>query len=89
MNDIKTYIGLNTAFIMTDRHGLSLSDVLLECKLNNIRINWIKFVDDALKHGWKKRTILSRIEEACIEVFCKDYSDIVIKKLIKIFIELR
>jgi len=72
---------LSGVFLFVGTLGLPLTDVLFKCKESGFVIDWINFYEDALKDGYKSQTVLSKIEEAVVDVFGKKYKDNLLKRL--------
>ena len=49
-------------------------------------IDWIDYVENALKHGEKISSVLSRIENALTDIFDREYSKIIVDRLKKILL---
>lgn len=44
--------------------GLPLDIIMSILEENNMIVDWIDFYQEGLKHGWKVKTLLNRIETA-------------------------
>lgn len=44
-------------------------------------IDWIDFIEYTIEKNWKVTQTISKIEESLVDVFGKEYSDEVIKRL--------
>jgi len=66
---------------MYDTHGLPVSMILDACLAKNIVPSWLHFYEEAFKAGWTHKKIIAEIGEALLDVFEKDYHDIVINNL--------
>jgi len=58
-----------------DSQGLPLQFVLDELNKNNCLIDWVDFIEYTIVKNWNITNTLTKIEEACTEVFGKDYSE--------------
>lgn len=72
---------LKGLFLFVGSLGLPLTDVLFKCKESNFVVDWIDFYEDALKDGYKSKTILNKIEEAVVDVLGKSHKDVLLKRL--------
>lgn len=61
--------------------GLPLEYCLEILNDHNMVVDWIDFIESSLKHGWKISTTLIRVETAVTEIYGKEYSDQVLKRL--------
>lgn len=68
-------------FRFHSEHGLPLVDILDLLKTINVIIDWPDFIAGAKQDGWKDRTIVSKIVSACTEVYDKEYTAEVEKRL--------
>lgn len=73
MKSKDTNIIVYDAFRFVGTHGVPLELVLSFFKDNGLLIAWDSFVTDALKDGWKKRTIRARASAAIGDVFGEVY----------------
>ncbi len=68
-------------FKLYDTHGLPLAVLLDTLHSQGYVVAYGEFVKEGLKSGWKEKTILSRLEEAVVEVHGRVYWDEVHKRL--------
>ena len=74
--------GVYTLFETT---GLPLDVMLENLKNKNIIPDWIEFYREARLAGISHDRVISRLEEALIDVWDKSFSNLVIERLNKIF----
>jgi len=60
-------------FKLFDSTGLPLDVIFDQCKENNMVPSWIHFYEDALRQGWKYKTIFNRLETNVSDVWGRDY----------------
>jgi alanyl-tRNA synthetase len=77
-NGIPVLAGIST---FTNTHGLPLEIVLHFCKEKNYLVDWLDYVNGCLKDGHNFNTIKSRIEAACSDIYGKDYTKEIQKRL--------
>lgn len=67
------------AFAFVGTHGLPLDFLLHVLKTHGMVVDWLDFIQDARRDGWKDRTIRARILAAVADVFgpvyLKDFDD--------------
>jgi hypothetical protein len=68
---------------MVESRGVPLDLMIEKFDEAGYTIDWIGFYEDAKKTGWNDKTILNRIKYALIDVYDKDYAEIVLEKLKK------
>ena len=71
---------LGNSFIFMSTLGLPFDILLDEIYSKGFVIDWVEFCQKALNDGWKKKTILSKLNEA-IYVFDKEYSNELLKRV--------
>lgn len=76
------------AFSAVGTHGLPLEVVLMFFKDNNWVVDWVDYVNGALKDGHNLSTVRSRIFSAVGDVYGPKYRDAVIERFDKFFGEL-
>lgn len=67
--------------ISTSITGLPLEDCLEILKKNNLVVDWIDFIEDAIKYKWKMERTLIKIETSVEEVYGKEYCQEVMKRI--------
>jgi hypothetical protein len=72
---------LTGVFKFYDTVGLPISVVLGVFHAQGKQPCWNSFYSDALKSGWKKETIFSRLEEGIVDIYGKEYWTVVKEKL--------
>ena len=68
-------------FKMFDTLGLPLADLFELCLSRNMWPSMPHFYDDAIKAGWKHKTIILRLRESLGDVKGTEYAEEVIKRL--------
>lgn len=66
---------VSDTFKYVDTHGLPLPVLMDVCLKENLLISPLQFILEATNHGWKLSTTLSRLDEAYVDVFGKEYRD--------------
>jgi len=56
-------------FEFADTYGFPLPDLLDRLKSTNSVPCWVSFVESSKKCGWKRRTVLSKVEEAVVDIY--------------------
>ncbi len=67
--------------IMSSTTGLPLEIILEILNKHNMIISWIDFYNSSIKHKWKWRTTKNRIETSVNEIFGKEYTKEILKRL--------
>ena len=73
--------------MMYDTCGLPLADLFAQCERHSMMPSWLHFVTDALKAGWKPKTIRSRVDEAVFECYGLDFKTQWKQKFDSIFVD--
>ena len=68
-----------------ETHGLPLDTILDVCVQKNWMPDWIKLYIQMVSSGLKHVRILSKLEEAINDSFGKEFGDVVISRLDKIY----
>jgi hypothetical protein len=72
-------------FKMVDGQGMPL-DILLRCFEERKCIpSWPLFYKEALERGWNVRSTMSKIEQACADVYGAKHAKIVVERLNDIY----
>lgn len=77
-------IVVSDTFKFVGTHGLPLDVLLHVLKDKGLVIDWLDFIQDARRDGWKDRTIRARILAAVADVFGPSYRNEFDKQLSKI-----
>lgn len=77
--DDKLVIG--NVFSLIGSHGLPLEVVLNWANENNLIIDWVNYIEGALKDGAKIETVKARISSAVADVHGPKYRDEVMKRV--------
>jgi hypothetical protein len=64
-----------------DTSGLPLSDVFHQCQEQGYQPCWTSLVGECEKQGWSKKTVRTRLEESVVDVYGRDYWQVVKEKL--------
>lgn len=72
-------------FKLFDTTGMPLFMVFESCEQNNWLPSWIDFYNEAVEAGWTHKTIVNRLSESLSDTYGKEYSDVVIDRLNKIY----
>ena len=72
-------------FRLAETEGLPLDMIFNWCKDHNIIPSWIDTYQECLSAGMKHERILSKLDEAIVDSFGKDFRDVVISTLDKKF----
>jgi hypothetical protein len=75
--------------ILFETTGLPLDVMFETLKTKNIVPDWIEFYKEARLAGISHDRVISRLEEALIDVWNKSFSNIVVENLNKIFFKFR
>jgi len=78
-----TYQGVLGVFQICDTFGFPLEIAILEIRDRGYVVAWDEFIKDARKHGWKEKTIRTKILGAVNEAFGADYLTEFTKRLDK------
>jgi hypothetical protein len=70
-------------FKFYDRSGLPLSDIFDYCLEKNYQPCWLSFIKECRRQGQADKTIKSRLGEAILDVYGKEYWNIVLVVLTK------
>lgn len=73
-------------FKLFDTTGIPLFMLFDLCEQSNYLPSWIEFYNDAVNGQWKHKTIINRLEEAITDVYGKEYADVVVGRLNKMFL---
>jgi len=68
-----TTTAISGVFKMIDTHGIPLEIILGILDDKKMVVAWDEFIDDARAHGWKDKTIRTKITGAVNEVFDHEY----------------
>lgn len=77
-------IVVSDTFKFVGTHGLPLDVLLHVLKDKGLVIDWLDFIQDARRDGWKDRTIRARILAAVADVFGPAYKNEFDKQFSKI-----
>lgn len=72
-------------FSFYETHGLPLDVILITFIEKGWVPDWVEFYETAISAGMKHDRILSKLEEAISDSFGKEWNDVVISKLHKMF----
>jgi len=64
-----------------DSQGLPLLFILDILNEENCLVDWIDFIDYSIEKKWNINQTFSKIEEGLVDVFGREYSDNVVKRL--------
>jgi len=64
-----------------DTKGIPLDFLLSSLKEKDYVIDWIEFVNTSLEHNWKLKGTIIKIEQALIDIYGREYTDIIVRKL--------
>jgi alanyl-tRNA synthetase len=79
--DNKTVVNGSKIFKIMESVGLPLDIILYELKNNDLIVDWIDFYETALKSNWTIKTLFDRLEPALSDVYDKDMSEGILKRL--------
>jgi hypothetical protein len=68
-------------FRMINQEGISVTELLYLCEIQNMMPDWIDFCRDAVKCQWSPVTILCRLGPALEEVYGSEMKNIIIERL--------
>jgi len=68
-------------FKLYDTRGLPLSIIFQLCDEQNLIPSWIDFYIDAIKAGWKDKTVKSRLKDEMSDYYSQEFTENVIKRL--------
>lgn len=68
-------------FRVFDSLGMPLDEIFNQCKQRNLMPSWTHFYDDARIQGWSHETIMNRLETTIPDIYGKEFSDNVMKRL--------
>ena len=69
-------------FKLVDGQGIHLADILFYFNKNDLIPDWLGFIQDTKSHNWKFSSVLERIQHACLDIYGKTHTDIVMKKIL-------
>ena len=68
-------------FKLFDTCGLPLEDVFQQCAKKNYLPSWTHFYEEAIKAGWKHKTIITKLKSSMIEAYEDEWVKVVLKRL--------
>lgn len=68
-------------FKVHETHGVPLDTIIQVLEENNMIIDWIEFFEESLKCNWNIKTTVNKIQVSLLDLYGKEYSDEVIKRL--------
>jgi alanyl-tRNA synthetase len=74
-------ICVSNVYRFYETEGLPLEVIFDLLKNHNMIPDWIEFVKEASAAGMTKRSILSKLEEAILDSYGKEFKDHIIKEL--------
>lgn len=80
-NDNKLVLSGESIFRFMDTRGMPLENILMVLDKNEYSIDWVGFIQISQKSGWKLKGTLTKIQTGLSEMWGKEYSDSVIKRL--------
>ena len=72
---------VNGVYYLVGSHGVPLELVLMFFKQEGFVVNWVNYIDHALKDGANVCSIRSKIEAAVSDVYGKNYCAEVLKRM--------
>lgn len=66
---------------MTESQGIPLQTLLQHFHDNNLVVDWIGYVDDAVQIGWSIDTILAKTEEAIQDVLGNEVAEQILYRM--------
>lgn len=72
-------------FRVYETEGIPLETLFISCQNQGLVPSWIDLYKEMRSAGMKHNRIISKLEEAIVDSFGKEWSDIVISKLESIF----
>ena len=79
--DGKVVLSGYSVFRFIDTKGMPLENILMILDKDKYVIDWIDFVKTTIKHNWKLKGTLVKIENGLTEIYGKEYSIQIIKRL--------
>jgi hypothetical protein len=64
-----------------DSQGLSLIFILDLLNNENCLVDWVDFIDYTIEKKWNTTQTFSKIEEALVDVFGRDYTEQILLRL--------
>ena len=68
-------------FKLFDTLGLPLEDVFTQCKKNNYLPSWTHFYNDAMKQGWKHKTIMTKLKDSMYGIYEDEWVKVVLERI--------
>ena len=66
-------------------YGVPLDNMISILHEHGYLIDWMDFIEQSIKEGWKLKSTLVKIEVSLIDTFGKDYSKEVINRIQQIY----
>src|SRR5579872_5039168 len=66
---------IGNVFKVIDGVGIHINDLLYALKEKEAVIDWYEFIDDCFEHNWNPDRLLTRLEDALVDVYGREETD--------------